>query len=145
MTIETLAAAVFFAALFLLTAKSRAIYITRVIDGDTVQGLWRGKLVTIRLYGIDAPELDQNGGQRSRAELERLCLGRWCTMRDIQRDKYGRIVADIGVNGEMVRSGWAFAYMSRRFADLERSARGLGVHRLRIVKPWEWRKKNRPK
>lgn len=43
--------------------------VVRVVDGDTVQVLTDGKMVKVRLNGIDAPESEQPFGQRSKQNL----------------------------------------------------------------------------
>jgi micrococcal nuclease len=37
--------------------------VLRVVDGDTIHVLLRGRDVTIRLFGMDAPEVDWYGGE----------------------------------------------------------------------------------
>lgn len=114
----------------------------RVIDGDSIE---RAK-VKIRLHGIDAPERRQTCrdarerdwpcGQEATAALKRLIGGRDAACRSIERDRYGRSVADcrigaLDLNGEMVRQGWAVAYRKHSMAyvaeedEARRAKRGL--------------------
>ena len=86
---------------------------TEIIDGDTFR-LGNGELV--RLIGIDAPELSQQGGELSRAYLSHLILGRKITLERgfSERDKYNRLlrfvyVGNLCVNEEMIRQGYAEA------------------------------------
>ena len=44
----------------------------RVIDGDTIRAEAKGKEIKIRLVEIDAPEMDQPFGARSKNFLNRL-------------------------------------------------------------------------
>ena len=47
--------------------------VTRVVDGDT---FWIDSASTsIRVWGLDAPEVDQRGGSQATATLERLIAG----------------------------------------------------------------------
>ncbi|MEM9619907.1 MAG: thermonuclease family protein [Pseudomonadota bacterium] len=82
--------------------------VERVIDGDTVRmrvAIWIDQelVVSIRLAGVDAPELfrPQCTDERDKAELakrfvEDFLKGSDATLHDIGRDKYGgRVVARI--------------------------------------------------
>lgn len=62
----------------------------RVIDGDTLE-TERGE--KIRLWGIDAPELDTPAGRRSATILRALTAGKTLTCYPMQQDRYGRTVA----------------------------------------------------
>ena len=129
-----------------------------VIDGDGLQL----RTLTIRLFGIDAPEgaqtCERNGamwrcGEAATRRLRELVEGRVvaCEPKDV--DSYARIVAvcrtdgsggrGTDVNQAMVRSGLALAY--RRFTDdyvpAEDTARraSAGIWAGDFVPPWEWR------
>ena len=86
---------------------------TAVIDGDTFR-LENGK--TVRLIGIDAPELSQPGGEESREYLTHLTLNKGITLEkgDEDRDKYNRLLrfvytGNLCINEEMIRQGYAEA------------------------------------
>lgn len=127
-----------------------------VIDGDTIA--MDGH--TVRLWGIDAPEIRQTctngGGARYRCgiaaarELEKLILGRDVTCATIDTDRYGRSVArcaagDIAdIGGRMVEMGFATDY--RRYSggyygDKEAAARaaGRGIWSGGFEPPEKWR------
>ncbi|NBE06234.1 thermonuclease family protein [Paragemmobacter ruber] len=130
-----------------LTGRARAV------DGDTLEVAGQ----KVRLFGIDAPELDQHcdrGGGRwacGRAAREALAeiVGRQrlaCAVQDV--DRYGRIVALCEAGGEdvaarMVRQGMAVAYRrySGRYADAEAAARadGIGLWASTYVQPEQYR------
>ena len=90
---------------------------TAVIDGDTIR-LDTGD--TVRLIGIDAPELSQPGGELSSQYLAHLILGKRITLDKgyEDRDKYNRLlrfvyIGTTCVNEEMIRQGYAEArYLS---------------------------------
>jgi endonuclease YncB( thermonuclease family) len=127
----------------------------RVTDGDTILiGEER-----IRLEGIDAPETDQRCldqehqpflcGLRARDVLVDLIGGARVTCEGQDLDQYGRwlMVCSTGgreVNEEMVKSGWALAFVrySSRYAAQEQfareSARGLWAGA--FIAPWDWRR-----
>ena len=70
-------------------------FVTRVIDGDTVEG---GLLVKqhVRLRGINSPEIRIEGvPEPARDRLTALCNSKLCVMALYGRDKYGRMLADI--------------------------------------------------
>jgi micrococcal nuclease len=85
----------------------------KIIDGDTFR-LANGD--TVRLIGIDAPELSQPGGEVSREYLAHLLLGKPITLErgSEDRDKYSRLlrfvyINDLCINEEMIRQGYAEA------------------------------------
>jgi micrococcal nuclease len=117
--------------------------VVRVVDGDTVV---LEEIGTVRLIGIDTPEtVDprvpvQAFGMEASAHLSRLLTGQRVRLEyDQQRqDKYGRTLAYLHlpngtfVNLEMVRQGYAHAYVKypfqlmEFFRDAEREARAAG-------------------
>ena len=95
------------------TQQADTIYCIEIIDGDTFR-LTTGD--TVRLVGIDAPELSQPGGLLSREYLAHLLLGKPITLEkgSEDRDKYNRLlrfvyINDLCINEEMIRQGYAEA------------------------------------
>ncbi len=85
------------------------IEVLGVIDGDTL--VLEGK-TKLRLRSVDAPELDLCGGQEAKEELEKLVNGQKVIVQEEMIDKWGRPMAlvyvnDQLVNEEMLKSGWA--------------------------------------
>ena len=68
-----------------------------VLDGDTISVVAKnGAETRVRLYAIDAPELEQSGGYAARDFLERLLKsGGGFTMSTHYTDRYGRVVATL--------------------------------------------------
>ena len=96
-----------------ITFTGDTLICTAIIDGDTFK-LETGE--TVRLIGIDAPELSQPGGEESREYLTQLILNKGVTLKksNEDRDKYNRLLRfvyldDICINEEMVRLGYAEA------------------------------------
>lgn len=110
MSKQPIRAAVAILALLCLLAQS-AIADLRIIDGDTFET----DTERVRLFGIDAPESDQPGGAQAAEALRRL-IGKAdpnCT--EMDRDRYGRVVALCAVSGvdlslAMVRAGHAVVW-----------------------------------
>ena len=104
---------------------------TAVYDGDTVKGraeIWPGlsTLVSVRLAGIDTPELrgkcarEKAAAKRAKVALQlALSLG-MVTLRNVRLGKYaGRVVATVLVDGvnvapEMIRQGYGRVYNGGR-------------------------------
>lgn len=114
--------------------------VTYVVDGDTVRVRppGGGKPVSIRLDGIDAPEICQAFGTASRDELKQRVLGKRVRVYGKRHDDYGRLLARLEFQGEdtgqwMVARGLAWSYRFRSnispYAAQQRRAQaaGLGV------------------
>lgn len=77
--------------------------VTRVIDGDTFEAEvdlgFRLKLgVTVRLYGLNCPELHgatKEAGLAAKARVEQLTAGQRILLESWKLDKYGRSVARV--------------------------------------------------
>ena len=111
----------------------------------------------IRLFGIDAPELEQqctrNGaswacGQRSKRALQDMVGNGTITCTPQSIDKHGRTVAICSdqygeLNAAMVETGWATAYRfySDRYVAAEESAKSarIGIWDSQFVEPREYR------
>ncbi|PQA88896.1 thermonuclease family protein [Hyphococcus luteus] len=65
--------------------------VTRVVDGDTLY--IKGLETRIRLWGLDAPERGKKGGYRATRMLREIAHGRHLSCREVDIDRYGRIVA----------------------------------------------------
>jgi micrococcal nuclease len=64
--------------------------VARVIDGDTIQV----SNVRIRIHALHAPEMDEPGGVAAKAAMKEIVGSRPVTCRPVDRDRYGRTVAD---------------------------------------------------
>lgn len=127
-----------------------------VSDGDTLTALdEENKQHKVRLHGIDAPEIAQPFGAKSREALGRLTVKKTATLHLRGRDRYGRDLARVEVDGkdvnvELVKEGFAWHYTrydnSPELASAEREAReakhGLWADK-DPVPPWEWRANER--
>ena len=94
--------------------------VTRVIDGDTVElAVDLGFAITInekfRLLGVDTPEMPTPEGKSAKAAVEVKLLNKTITVRSEGKDKYGRYLATLFLNGEninrwLLEKGTAFTY-----------------------------------
>ena len=81
----------------------------RIIDGDSIVI----KKTQIRLFGIDAPEIDHPYGQKAKWALVRLCKGQKVRAEILEKDAHGRTVAKCyledgrDLSCEMVKQGLA--------------------------------------
>ena len=80
-----------------------------VVDGDTI----KLEKKNVRLFGIDAPELDHPYGKKAMWDLRKICAGQTITAEVIEEDTHGRIVARCSLpdgtdlSAEMVKLGLA--------------------------------------
>jgi micrococcal nuclease len=87
-----------------------------VTDGDTLKILVAEKqLLRIRLAFCDSPEKKQAFGARAKEAMSELMFGKNIELRTHAIDRYGRTVAQVGVDGkdvgvEMLRQGMAWVY-----------------------------------
>ena len=126
----------------------------RVHDGDTVTVDHGGQALAVRLDGIDCPELKQAYGGEARSAARDLVLGKVVTVRPKELDRYGRVVARVGLpDGRdlslvMVQTGLAWWYREHAIRDralqaAEEQARAarLGLWAEREPQPpWDYRR-----
>ena len=142
--------------LFLVLAGStlaEQLKVVSISDGDTFTGLdSQNRQVKVRLHGIDAPEKAQAFGNVSRKALGDLIEGKTVEVQQVDKDRYGRVVANVHVGGthvnrELVAKGLAWRYVQYdkkgEFTQVEQAAKtarkGLWGD-ANPVPPWEWRK-----
>lgn len=147
--------------------------VVKVYDGDTITFVENSEVNELnkqrnvepvkfrgRLYGIDAPELRQEFGNKSQEILASVILNREVTIENVDTDKngnkfdiYGRRVVkvyidDLYVNEELVKYGYAWSYKKYNDNDqvleaAEKYARTnmLGLwNTVNQIKPEDWRK-----
>lgn len=130
--------------------------VVRVSDGDTLRVRVVEKEITLRVYGIDAPEKKQEGGPAAKEFLEELLTTQRVTLEVLDTDKYGRSVAIVRLaDGATVQSkllagghAWVYPQYCRRvecsaWKEQEYAAKvpGLGLWaEANPTPPWQWRK-----
>ena len=134
----------------------------KVSDGDTLNvqkvenGKFVGEVMKIRMFGIDAPEKTQDYGIESKQALEKLVNGKTLEIEEKNRDRYGRTVAVVYVNGknvneEMVKNGNAWWYQEYDKKDTKMQAyqenakkNKLGLFGKRgYIEPWNYRREKK--
>ena len=83
-----------------------------VSDGDTITVLLGTEQMKIRLEGIDAPETGQDFATRAKQFTSGLVFGKHVHILPKEKDRYGRLVARVRVEGkdvslELVKAGLA--------------------------------------
>lgn len=148
---------------FPLPAYAWKAVVIRVVDGDTLfvapkdAKNFEQIQIDVRLYGIDAPELKQPGGQESKVALEQLVSPNSpVEIVSGENDRYDRavglvIIDGIFLNFEQIRCGHAWVYekycrarFCNKMKQAEKEARhakqGLWAEE-NSVPPWKWRKR----
>src|SRR5262245_45357834 len=100
------------------TAQQQTITgkVVGVTDGETITVLDADKRQhKIRLEGIDAPESNQDFGSRAKQSLSDLVFGKKVTVTSWKKDKYGRTLGTVTLDGkdinlEQVQRGMAWSY-----------------------------------
>lgn len=169
---QTKFAAFFLAVLTALLVLSSAALagefkVTRVVDGDTIKVRGASGEMTIRLVGIDAPELShkkrepgQPFSQQATKHLAGLVLNKTVDIKEYGHDRYGRILGVVFLSGkdinlEMIKAGLAEVYRGEpaRGLDMapywkaEEKAKegrmGMWVQGEKYVSPREWRRSHK--
>jgi endonuclease YncB( thermonuclease family) len=147
--------------LFLLAtfiAQATALHgkVVHIADGDTLTILTESKeQVKIRLAGIDTPEKAQPFGNKAKQALAALTFQQQALVEVETKDRYGRTVGKVIVNGtdvnaELVRQGMAWVYRKytndhKLYAlevEAKQAKRGLWATD-KPIEPWLWRKGKR--
>jgi endonuclease YncB( thermonuclease family) len=130
--------------------------VVKIADGDTLTLLTStNEQVKIRLAGIDTPEKKQPFGNKAKQALANLAFQKQALVEVETKDRYGRTVGvvfvdGLNVNAELVKQGMAWVYRKytddKRLYTLESEAkqakRGLWLDE-NPIPPWEWRRGRR--
>ena len=125
--------------------------VIKISDGDTIMILQDKQQIKVRPFGIDAPELKQPYGKKSKQFLANLIAGEVVEVEENGKDRYKRTLGIFhykgqDINAQMVLNGYAWAYVkySRIYVDQEKTARekkrGLWQSS-NPTPPWKWRKR----
>lgn len=133
--------------------------VVSVGDGDTIRVRSQVEEITVRLSCIDAPETAQNPwGEQSALRLRQILPpGQAVQLRVIERDRYGRTVAEVykqsaSVNLQMIMEGHAAIYpqylsgcaaTQNQYLQAEAQAKQQRLNfwnQANPVMPWEFRR-----
>jgi len=141
-------------------AQSEIVGRARATSGDSlkIKSIDDGKITELRLYGVDAIEVNQHCetklgapeecGLMALDALDAMLRRKQITCVDFALGPEGDTAAtcyvgDKILNSLVVRAGWALAYQpeSSDYLGLEQLARkeGKGIWPFRFQTPWEWR------
>ncbi|MBS3771801.1 MAG: thermonuclease family protein [Bacteroidales bacterium] len=129
--------------------------VLHVTDGDTFDCMYDGEEITIRLYGIDAPESGQPYGNEAENWLRNQIGDEAVDIEKVEEGYYGRTIAIVelngtNINGALVKNGLAWVsdrYCDRdsicdRWRNYQQQARGNDVGlwgQPNPTPPWEFR------
>ena len=146
-----------------LSSVAGPFNVVSVYDGDTITVVENGKEITIRLVGIDAPEISMIKhvpGQpfclKAKEYLSTLILNKVVHIKFYGKDEDGELPGEIFVEGvnvniEMINAGLAEVYRGTPARNLEinnyriaekkakEAVRGFWVLRDQYFSPWDWR------
>lgn len=144
--------AIFYLVMFLpiIFRRKQLVLVLEAHDGDTyyVLNLATLKVSKVRLANVDFLETDQKHADVLTEIMMKRLSGVVIEMKVVGEYKYGGDVVEFWdgptcINDWAITEGLANAYMATaRHRELEEAARrkGRGIHSLRYIKPWEWRK-----
>lgn len=133
-----------------------------VSDGDTIavkkteNGKTTEKLIKVRLFGIDAPELKQDHGYESKQTLMNFIKNKDVKIEGKKKDRYGRLIGVVYLNNEninekMVKTGnaWWYEQYDRKNLKMKQYQESAQKSRIGLfakkgyVTPWEFRKRKK--
>jgi len=146
-----------------VSAQSLNGKVVAVADGDTITVLTADKKQErIRFQGIDAPEKAQAFGSVSKEHLASLVFGKQVSVEYAKRDKYGRIVGKVLIDGkdiniEQLKAGlaWFYRQYANELSEPDRKSYEAAESEAKTAKrglwkdanptaPWEFRHPGKP-
>jgi len=118
---------------FVITKEIQTLYgVVEVIDGDTIRVDYEGRIETVRLIGIDTPEVSspyhseeecfgKEAAQYARQLLEKQLVYLIKDPAHSNRDKYNRLLRYVFledgtlINAKLIKEGYAFNYIYEPF------------------------------
>jgi micrococcal nuclease len=140
-------------------AKPYAATVLRVIDGDTLE-VQRGQGIEhVRLFGIDAPEKNQDFGQEATKAITELALGKKVSIEPSGKDRDRRVIGvvilpgKVNLNQKLVALGmaWWWREYAPKSTQLPKNQAAAKAAKLGLwsqpdpVPPWEFRAQRRGK
>ncbi len=143
--------------------------VVKAFNGDTILVKGQDAMFSVRLAGIDAPELStkksevaQPFSREAKTYLEHLILNKQVSIKGYGEKSYGLMWGEVflgnrNVNLEMIRAGYAAVYLekspselklARYYADEKRAKateKGMWALGKDYVEPAKWRKQRKTK
>lgn len=132
--------------------------VSHVFDGDTIKVNNGKKHITIRLYGIDTPELDQPFASDAKKAVQSMLLNQTISYLPLYYDDYNRLIAhvylgDKNINQTLVENGLAWVHIYYCYQAICNEWKRL-QHQAKIkesglwlesdpVAPWVWKRKKK--
>lgn len=129
-----------------------------IYDADTLTVVRGSEEKTIRLCGIDAPEIGQPLGVEARDSLRNILIGQNVHIEKVNEDQYGRTVAEVifwdgNIGVDLTRSGYAwvwdrYAPDCPRYEELKKASNEAKSDQVGVfssdshIEPWIWRQRN---
>jgi micrococcal nuclease len=127
--------------------------VASVEDGDTIEIMYEGKNVRVRLYGIDCPEDGQAFSAKAKQYTTALCTNKKVRVLKRTIDTQGRIIGDVMLDDgkslakELLSAGYAWHYkqyssdidLALLEDDARKKKKGLWID-ADAMAPWEYRK-----
>lgn len=134
----------------IILPRGHQFTIVKIFDGDTIQVKGFGLRVTIRLAGIDTPEIGRRGQKsqpyslQAKQKLAELVQKRPISLKQYGLGGYNRVLAEVfidetNVNLEMVRSGLAEVYRGKRPDAFDAAPYFKAEHRAKQLRRGMWR------
>lgn len=137
----------------------------KIFDGDTIKAAGLDLIFTIRLVGIDSPEIGFNGqktqafAQKSKEYLINLLNNKMIMLKSYGTGGYNRQLAEVfiddkNINIEMIRAGLAEVYKGRRPKNFDpqiyiqeesrarQAGKGMWIQGIFYKSPRQWRKEH---
>jgi len=152
--------------LFVSSSYAGSLKVSRVTDGDTLTVRDGRAEKTIRLVGIDAPEVShkkrkpsQPFAQAATKHIAGMVLNKNVEIKEYGQDRYGRVLAVVfldgkNVNLEMVKAGYAEVYRGtpapgfdsapywKAEEEAKAAKKGIWAQGEKYLSPREWRRVN---
>ncbi len=116
--------------------------VTRIIDGDTIEVIYRGDKEKVRLYGIDTPERGEPGYNEATEFTKNYLLNKYIHLSfpdKNKRDHFGRLLAYVIINGGtlfnkiLIEEHLAKLYKSTTFEELTQAEIELDISQTAII------------
>lgn len=130
--------------------------VTGIQDGDTIEVTVDGKVVVVRLNGIDCPEDGQGFSAKAKQYTTIHSLKQKVKLEKVTTDVHGRMIANVFLDDgtslaqQIVAAGYAWHYKQyskdEKLAEAEKQAKkkklGLWIEE-NPVSPWEFKEKKK--